>query len=351
MLTWLLVITFLIKLFSFFPAAVERYYANGVYPFISITQRLLLGWIPFSIGDLLYAVVTVYLLYKCFRFFRAVIRRQVARKDIIVALEKAVLFVLWVYVLFNLLWGLNYDRPPMSRMLQLKTAKYTVADLQMVMGQLVLRLNELDSVSLLYRQELDVKRVLFSETVRSYHFSDSVYRFLKFRMPSIKPSFYSYAGNYLGFSGYYNPFSGEAQVNTTIPAFSQPFVSCHEIGHQLGFAKEDEANFAGFLSARLSPNPAFRYSVYFDMYGYALRDLFNRDSVSARRLHNQLDAQVRRDYADIQAFYSRYSNPLEPLLSDLYGQYLKANEQPGGLKSYSQVISMLVAYQRRYKSL
>src|SRR5687768_14965936 len=113
-------------------------------------------------------------------------------------------------------------------------------------------------------------------------------------MPSIKPSFYSYAGNYLGFSGYYNPFSGEAQVNTTIPAFSQPFVSCHEIGHQLGFAKEDEANFAGFLSARKSPNPAFRYSVYFDMYGYALRDLFNRDSVSARQLHNQLDSQVRR---------------------------------------------------------
>ncbi len=68
---------------------------------------------------------------------------------------------------------------------------------------------------------------------------------------------YSYLGNYLGFTGYYNPFTGEAQVNTTVPLFVQPFTTCHEIGHQLGYAKENEANFAGYLAAKSSPDAGF----------------------------------------------------------------------------------------------
>jgi hypothetical protein len=344
-------IAFLIKCFSFFPAAVEQYYANGVYPYIGSTQRVLFGWIPFSIGDVFYAAITIYLLYKAFIFCRAAWRKQVSKGQVIIAFEKTLAFILSVYVLFNALWGLNYDRPPMSRKLEIKLAKYSISDLKNVMRALVSKLNALDSTAVLYRADLRIKKRLFTETVKAYRDVDSLLPFLYLRRPSIKPSIYSYAGNYLGFSGYYNPFSGEAQVNTTIPAFAQPFVSCHEIGHQLGFAKEDEANFAGFLAARLSANPAFRYSVYFDMYAYALNELYHRDSSSARELHLQLKPQVKKDYADIQAFFSRHENPLEPVIRDLYGQYLKANEQPGGLRSYNQVVAMLIAYERKYGRL
>jgi glucose-6-phosphate dehydrogenase assembly protein OpcA len=94
---------------------------------------------------------------------------------------------------------------------------------------------------------------------------------------------YSYAGNILGFEGYYNPFSGEGQVNTTVPVFEQPFVACHEIGHQVGYAKENEANFAGFLACRLHTSPVFRYSVYFDMYNYSINELYRNDSSRARQ--------------------------------------------------------------------
>jgi hypothetical protein len=341
----------LIKSFSFFPAEVERYYSNGVYPYIGLTQRILFGWIPFSIGDIFYAVVTLYLLYRAFTFSRAAWRKQVGKKQLLMAFEKSLAFILIVYVLFNGLWGLNYDRPPMTRKLEIKLSKYSVRELEHVMRLLVGKLNALDSTAVVYRRELNIKKRLFNETVKAYRDSEPLLPFLSFRRPSIKPSIYSYAGNYLGFSGYYNPFSGEAQVNTTIPAFAQPFVSCHEIGHQLGFAKEDEANFAGFLAARLSGNPAFRYSVYFDMYAYALHELYRRDSMSAKEMHLQLKPQVKKDYADIQAFFTRYENPLEPVIRDLYGQYLKANEQPGGLRSYNQVVAMLIAYERKYGRL
>jgi hypothetical protein len=204
---------------------------------------------------------------------------------------------------------------------------------------------------MLNRKELSIKRQLFNESVASYQLTESGFPFLAYRTASLKPSIYSYLGNYLGFSGYYNPFSGEAQVNTTIPAFVQPFVSCHEIGHQLGFAKENEANFAGFLSARGSINPAFRYSVYFDMYSYALSELYRRDSTGAKQIHQSLDPQVRKDYATMQQFFGRFQNPVEPIIRALYGRYLKANDQPGGLRSYNQVVAMLVAYKRKYGDL
>jgi hypothetical protein len=44
--SWLipLLIVAVIKIFSFFPEAVEKYYSTGIYPFISIFPRLAFGW-------------------------------------------------------------------------------------------------------------------------------------------------------------------------------------------------------------------------------------------------------------------------------------------------------------------
>ena len=56
------------------------------------------------------------------------------------------------------------------------------------------------------------------------------------------------------FLGYYNPFTGEAQVNTNVPAFVIPFTTCHEMAHQIGYASESEASFVGFLVIRNSNN-------------------------------------------------------------------------------------------------
>ena len=77
----LVVLTILIKIFSLFPEAVERYYSDGIYQVISKTQRLLLGWIPFSIGDILYFVVGLYLLVKSINFIRKILGRNVRRTD------------------------------------------------------------------------------------------------------------------------------------------------------------------------------------------------------------------------------------------------------------------------------
>ena len=152
----------------------------------------------------------------------------------------------------------------------------------------------------------------------------------------------------MGFSGYYNPFSGEAQVNTTIPRFVQPFTTCHEIGHQLGYAKEEEANFSGFLATKSSNDPAFRYSVYVDLYLYSASALYALDSTAFIPYRESLHPDVRQDLRDLKAFYRKYQNPFEPVIHALYGKYLKANRQPQGIYSYDEVVGLAIAYYQKY---
>ncbi|MGB8191675.1 MAG: DUF3810 domain-containing protein [Chitinophagaceae bacterium] len=338
----------IIKVFSLFPSAVEKYYSHGIYPVLVSVLRFLFGWIPFSIGDVLYGLAVLYLLVSLVQFIRRLVKRKADRTYFLRIGKRTLAIILWVYVLFNGLWGLNYNRVGIAQQMNLKLTTYTVDDLSQIVQLTIGKLHQLDTIALAHRDAFHKKKFLFGQAVESYEQVVKQFPFLEYHRPSVKPSLYSYLGNYLGYTGYYNPFSGEAQVNTTVPLEIQPFTTTHEIGHQLGFAKENEANFAGFLAARASTDAAVQYSVYFDLYIYAYRNLAGMDSSLARSLHRQLPAVTRNDLRQLKAFYEKYENPFEPIIRKLYGQYLKANEQPQGILSYDEVIAWVVAYWRRY---
>lgn len=350
--SWLVVIALalIVRIWAFFPSLVERCYSNGLYPVISRLQRGLLGWIPFSIGDIFYGAAAVYLLVVLARGIRAAFRPKPggAKAFWWMALQRVAFCCLWIYVSFNLLWGLNYNREGVAQQMQLQMRPYTNDELKTAVGQIIQRLNQTHAAGLRGRARFSSKRLLFDESRQSYGLAEPHYPFLHYRTSSVKPSLFSYLGDYLGFTGYYNPFSGEAQVNTTVPVFVLPFTTCHEMGHQLGYAKENEANFAGYLSARSSTDTGFLYSVYFDLYTYGMRELRRRDSVAAKELKQEAPAQVKKDLLELRSFYDRYENPFEPLITSLYGQYLRANQQPSGMQSYNEVMAFLIAYGKKY---
>jgi hypothetical protein len=348
LLTTLLILAIAIRIFALFPSAVERYYTNGIYPVIALALRFLFGWIPFSIGDLVYAAAAIYLSIQIIRLAWRVSKRKTGRKYWISAFRRIITVALVVYVWFNISWGLNYNRPDIAASLQLDPGKYDKEDLVKVMRQLVIKLNELEPDAKKERPMLATNSFLFDRTIDAYRQLAKNAPEFKYSIPSIKPSLYSYLGNYLGFTGYYNPFTGEAQVNTTVPVFIRPFTSCHEVGHQLGFARENEANFVGFLSARSSSDAAFRYSVYFDMYGYARRYLYEEDSLLLKQTDSTLNEGVRQDFRELREFILRHENPFEVIIDRLYSQYLRANQQPAGRVTYNQVIIYLIAYYRKY---
>ncbi|HLZ88400.1 MAG TPA: DUF3810 family protein, partial [Puia sp.] len=97
----------------------ERYYSTGVYLLLSRCQRILFGWLPFSVGDVLYLTVIIWLIVALVRTIRTFIRREAGLAWFLSFFRRTLFICLLVYVLFNGLWGLNYDRKGISFQLQL----------------------------------------------------------------------------------------------------------------------------------------------------------------------------------------------------------------------------------------
>ena len=349
--SWVLLIllTILVKWVSWYPGWVERNYSQGIYPFIAKVQRFLFGWTSFSIGDLFYGFLVLIILYKTFQFFRLLIKRKTTRAYYIAGLQQVIFFFLFIYVSFNLLWGLNYNRRGIAYQLDLDVKQYSLADLDTLTSIMQERVNYYaGTVSQAQRDSFDQKRWLFSHAAAAFDSASRQYPFLRYHPRSLKPSLYSYLGNYLGFQGYYNPYSGEGQVNTTVPRFLEPFVTTHEVAHQLGYAKENEANFVGYIACRYFTHPIFKYSVYYDMYNYAVGEIFRRDTALGKAFQDKLHPQVISDQKEFIAFYRKYKNPIEPIVMWGYGHFLKANNQPAGKRSYNEVVAWLIAYYKKH---
>ena len=345
----LFAIAILIKLFSLNEGWVENYYTYRIYPFISSLLRILLGWIPFSVGDILYTVAAIYLIVKVWKLLRLLVKRRTPASFSRILFRKYIKLILSIYIVFNIVWGLNYNRQGIAKQMALNVQPYSEDDLYRLTALLQQRLcfygDEVDSIK---RLSMNKNKNLFNEGLAAYQNAEKQFGFLSYKHPSIKASLYTPLGHLFGFTGYYNPFSAEAQIKTTIPVFLKPFVLCHEIGHQLGYAKENEANFVGFIASKNSDNPEFRYSAYFDMWLYANRELSRFDFAQAKLFQLTAHDQVKKDYRSYLQYIYDTKNVVEPFVSIFYDNYLKANNQPKGARTYNEVTAWLIAYLKKY---
>jgi hypothetical protein len=244
---------------------------------------------------------------------------------------------------------LNYNRQGIAHQLGLNVQAYTAKDLYDLASALQQQLNtyavQVDSVK---RLSLNNNKTLFNEGIAVYKGISGQYPFLTYKQTSLKPSLFTDIGQFFGFTGYYNPFSGEAQIKTSVPVFVKPFILCHEMAHQLGYAKENEANMVAFLSGRVSDNVEFRYSAYWDAYTYAVRELRRYDTTAFKELRKTVHPQFRKDYKTYLEYLYKSRNVVEPLMSEFYDSYLKMNNQPKGRATYNEVVAWLVAYMKKY---
>jgi hypothetical protein len=339
---------------------VERYYATGIYPAISNTQRTITRWIPFSLGDLIYLIFFISLIVSIISGITLIIRKKVTKVRVIEFFFRFGSFFLWLYIVFKLLWGLNYDRLGISYQLRISPPKYTKEEVTGLTHSLIDRMNECrrqikDTV--LPQPVLDS---IYIEAFRSYRTASFDHEFLNYHNRSVKESMFTGIGDYMGFTGYYNPFTGEAQLRSDIPRVMVPYIACHEMAHQLGYASESEANFVGYLAAVASKNVYFRYSVYLDLFSYAQGEqifLYSKEKdfkeFEANIKYNKtcVDSLVRKDRKEIREFFQKHRNRISPAVSSLYDQYLKMNKQTQGVESYNEVVGWLLAYQKKYGKL
>ena len=336
----------LVKVISFFPNLIEHYYSNGIYPFISKIFRTVFGWIPFSMGDLLYFFIGLILSIGIFKWIKSNFKNT--KKQ----LFKFGAYLSVFYFLFHILWALNYHRNSLYTTLKLEEKPYSLSELTRATNHLLDNLKKIQ-LQLVENDTLPVilpysKTEILKKTEFAYQALADDYPQYQYKKISLKKSLFSLPLSYMGFSGYLNPLSGEAHVNSKVPKIKLPAISCHEVAHQLGIAAESEANFIGFLAATKSTDKNFNYAGYIAALRYSIGTIHHRDSLVAKKIIKEIPIGILKNIEESKEFWESYQNDLEPLFKLFYDNYLKANQQKDGMKSYSKMVDLLVAYDLKY---
>ena len=335
----------LVKWLGSYPSVIEEYYSKGFYPYWSGFFRSIMGWVPFSVGDILYGFLILGLLYYLIK------RRKVLFKDWKILLRDTVMVLSIAYFSFHLSWGFNYYREPISTSLSLDE-EYTVEQLIHTTRQLIRKTNEMqyqlvkDSaalVSIPYSQ-----REIFEKTIAGYEDLALDYPKFGYKRPSLKRSLFSTMLTYMGYGGYLNPFTHESQVNSKIPNFRFPVVCGHEVGHQIGYSAENEVNFIGYLVMASHKDDYLRYAAYAYGLSYCLSEVNRRQPEQYKILYQEINKGVQKNYEELQQFWKSYENPLEPVFKSIFNSFLKANNQKAGIKSYSLVVSLIIGYHQEH---
>ena len=330
-----------IRIIARHPMFVEDWYSKGVFPLISRVMRSTLGIIPFSLGDFLYAFFGILLIRWLLKRVKTRFRKP--KSWIIEAM--ATLSI--IYACFHIFWGFNYYRLPLHKSLGIDN-EYTTEELIQLTEKLIEKSNELQE-EITGNDSLKVKipytkQELLDKTIEGYAHISRDFPELAYNGESLKRSLYSIPLSYMGFNGYLNPLTNEAQVNTIIVPYRIPTTASHEVGHQLGFAKENEANFIACLATMNHPDIYFRYSGFTFALSYCLSELYRRDPEKTKSLSETINPGVTKNYLEVNEFWMKHQNPLEPLFQATYNRFLIANNQTEGMKSYSYVVALLVNY-------
>ena len=256
---------------------------------------------------------------------------------------------LTVYALFCLMWGVNYWTDSFQDRSGITAQPVAAEDLEAVTAYFAQRLAAAaDSVP---RDENGVyavpKEQILAESTAVYGGVTEQFPFLDFRDTGVKAVRCSRFMSIMGFTGVYFACIGESNVNVDSPACLLPSTVAHELAHQRGIAWEQECNFLGVLASVTSRMPDYVYSGWLLGFIHLGNALYETDPEAYWAIRNALPETVSADLRDNNAYWDQFrDNVVEKVSDTVYDAALKSYGDANGMKSYSMVVELLVAYYR-----
>ncbi len=337
------------KLLNFFPLYVEKIYSTKIYRCISLPISIFMGLIPISVGELLFYTVVVLLLWQIIKilFILTMTGTNKLNKISNIILNICI-FISIIYTCFLLMWGLNYNRLTFDKIAKLNIKATSINKLEDLCYYLIKDANNLrkqvaeDSKGLMYIPS--VPQDVFLRANLGYEKTLIKYPKLAGKYGVPKPILLSKAMSVLGVSGIFCPFTIEANVNTSIPHSLLPATTCHEMAHQRGFAREDEANFIAYITCKMHPDSNFKYSGTLLALIYSMNALSEHDTDRHDKLVKKFSKPLLRDINYINDYWKSYEGPIEKTSNRINDVYLKSNNQKNGVDSYGKMVDLLLAY-------
>ena len=251
-----------------------------------------------------------------------------------------------VYAGFCLLWGVFYGADSFQDKSGLKVRGGTVAELTALTECFAREVSAAgDQVQRDENGCFAVPRSeIFAEAMSAY--DGVVQKFDCLKKPAVMPkAFVSSRGmSYLDFSGFYFPFTGEANLNDESPAAYLPANICHEMAHQQGIATEQECNFVAIMAATSADSAAYRYAGYLMGYVHLSNALYRVDQAAWQTIRDSLPDTVRADLRQNSAYWARFDGLVNTAATKVYDGFLKSNGLTDGVQNYGTVVDLLLAY-------
>ena len=303
-------------------------------------------FVPFSLAEAIYALAIigglVYIIAKLIRMFR---RKEWGKQVYIIFVTLLTAGAVF-YGGFCLLWGVYYYGDDFMAQSGLKKEKISVEQLQEVTAWYAQLANEY--AGQVPRDERGVcqldRQAVLAESPRVYVGLEQRFECLQGPEVHAKGMLFSRVMSLVDFTGFFFPLTAEANVNMDFPSSLFPSTVAHELAHQRGVAKEQEANFVAVLACLDYGEPEYVYSAALLAYTHLGNALYSADRAAWERVYGSLDERVLLDFAANRAYWKQFETPVQKASNTVYESFLQSYDQELGLKSYGACVDLLVNY-------
>ena len=311
---------------------------QGISYFCSFTQ--------YSVGEILLIVFLLFLILACICWCFRFRKKKEKKSAVYLFVLNGLLILLSVYTAFSYLWGINYYGDSLQEKLGIYARPISVEELYQTTYYFAQQLNfwggqvKRDEDGLFAESQDDV----FEKSEKIYKEVEKVFPQLKGAERKVKKVRLSKVMSYGNCTGFYFPFTAEANVNIHSPFCMVPATIAHEIAHQRNVASEQEANFAAVLACSYSREPAYLYSGYLMGYTYLSNALYQADYDKWLEVALTIQEDVNQDIRYNSEYWDQFETPVSEISDRAYDSFLKSYDQDLGMQSYGAVVDLLVAY-------
>ncbi len=345
---WLLIGFGIQTLASTIPELVEFAYSRTAYFYIVRFQSIFNMFFPFSLGETFFIGLGMYFLAWGLWYVRRSLRGESRLWDV---WRLFFLHTLWtssvLFILFLLLWGLNYQRMHIADTVGLERPLTRTDELQNVGARILNGINSNYDLALREQDMSNPSRMPYTHQVLLRNLENAFQKTAMIGNSSQggvgipKPLLLSRLASWLGMTGIYMPYTGEATYNIEVPTSQLPFVIAHQKAHQRGYAREDEANFVAYVVCTTADDPYLRYTGYL----HAVKVLYALEQAGIGRYTETIGPGPSADLDQQTRFWNAVKNPtFSRLTSEVVNAHLRANRVGRGHKNFNDDTGLIVSY-------
>ncbi len=336
-------------------AFAEQMFAQGIYPLYHRLLSLLPRQLPFSVAECLLCGLVPGVLVALILWGIHIIKARGRQSRILLGgMGNALCALGLVFFLFIFGCGVNYYRTPYAEAAGLEVSPSSPEELYGLCMELAQQAGELrESLSYL-ENEAGVLTLPDTTEALGQHAAQAMQAFgaenplLSFHYSPPKPVHFSRVMSSFNITGIYFPFTGEANVNVEVPAYSLGATMCHELCHTAGFMREDEANYLAYLACTRYGDDVLAYSGTMLALAYSGNALHRVAPALYAQVYDCYTEGMLRDFRASSAYWAKFKDTTTHEIGEqMNDTYLKANNQPSGIQSYGAMVDLLLA---EYKS-